>query len=64
MSDLVERFRSQVQTALKYAADEKPKDEKFLPSVFELQIGHLSDLGNEMATELERLSASPLGGDT
>jgi len=57
MSDLVERYRRQIEVALKYANDEKPAHDRILPSVFELQVGHLRDIGNELAAELSRLSA-------
>lgn len=57
MNDLVERYRRQIEVALKYANDEKPAHDRILPSVFELQVGHLRDIGNELAAELSRLSA-------
>jgi len=57
MSDLVERYRRQIEVALKYANDEKPAHDRILPSVFELQVGHLRDIGNELTAELSRLSA-------
>lgn len=55
--ELCERFRSQVSIALKYASDEKRPDERALPSVFELQVGHLRDIGEELTDRLVAISA-------
>lgn len=51
-AEMVKRFRRQVKIALDYARDEKPSHEKLLPSVFELQVGHLKDIGEELAAAL------------
>lgn len=59
---LVERFRRQIEVAKHYAADEKPKHENALPSVFELQIGHLEDIGNEMIAAISKQRTSEHAG--
>jgi len=55
--DLEIRFERQVAISLQYANDEKSARDKMLLSVFELQVGHLRDIGKEMATALSALSA-------
>lgn len=56
VAELVERFERQVAIALHYATEEKPKHEKFIASVFELQVGHLRDIGREAADRLAAMS--------
>lgn len=49
MEQLFTKFDEQAEIALSYANAEKPKDGAAVPSVFELQVGHLRQLNAEIA---------------